>query len=261
MKSTFSTSASITLQQSLDLYLEGRKGKILEKTFSISNLKAIPEECVTNASNNKELEEVKEFCQKFGHKLDNDLEFLYSCLKIIITNLGEVNHIFDNEDVQKLLNKYKITQPVDLIKAFNNLTTSLYKNNHLEEIYYLIYVISYCLVSSIIKALIKIKNEFDKLALDKIIENNIIKEELISKFMKEVNIPGENILNQDIWKQIQRCKNFIKDKEMNEMDKKIINYVETKSIDDYKKDLISLLQPHVENINLDGLDPQNISQK
>ena len=258
IKSNFSPSANITLQQSLDLYLEGKKGKILEKTFSISNLKAITKECVNNASKNKELEEVKEFCQKFGHKLDNDLEFLYSCLKIIITNLGEVNHIFDNQDVQKLLNKYKITQPVDLIKAFNNLTTSLYKNNHLEEIYYLIYVISYYLVSSIIKALIKIKNEFDKLPLDKVIENNIIKEELISKFMKEVNIPGENILNQDIWKQIQRCKNFIKDEKMDEMDKKIINYVKTKSIDDYKKDLISLLQPYVKKINLDGLDPQNI---
>ena len=34
------------------------------------------------------------------------------------------------------------------------------------------------------------------------------------------------------------------------MNQKIINYVKEKTIQDFKKDLLSLLEPHVENIYL-----------
>ena len=78
-------------------------------------------------------------------------------------------------------------------------------------------MISYFLVITNIKALNKVKEEFDKIGLNKLIENNITKENLISKYMKELNIPGEEILNQDIWKHIQNCKEFVEDPDMNEI--------------------------------------------
>lgn len=252
MKSTFSTSVSISLQQSLDLYIEGNKGKILEKVYSSLNLKDIIHKCIKNQSNNNELNEVKNFCDEFEQKLDDDLDSLYPYLSHIVTKIGEVAQIFNTKE---LFDKYGIKQPVDLIKAFTKVKNSIYNNNYLEEIYYLIHVISYFLVISNIKALNKIKDEFNKIALNKLIENNIIKEKMVSEFMKEVDIPGEDVLNLDVWNHIKSCKVFIEDKEMNE---RIIHYVETKSINDYKNDLYSLLEPHAKNINLDGRDPQNI---
>lgn len=252
MKSTFSTSAIITLQQSLDLYLEGRKGEILEKVYSPFSMKALVNECREKISSNKELEEVNKFCNDFKKNLDDDLDCLYSDLNYIIANIGEVAQIFD---IKNLFNKYGINQPVDLKKAFTKMKKSLYQNKFLEEIYYLIHIISYFLVISFIKALNGIKDEYENIVLNKLIENNIIKENLIYKFMKEVNIPEGDILNQDIWKHIQNCNTFIEDEDMNN---NIINYVKEKTINDYKNDLRSLLQPHVKNIDLNGQDPQNI---
>ena len=254
MKSSFSISDTITLQQSLDLYLEGRKEEILEKVYSPLSIKAIVNECRKKICNNKELEEINKFCNDFKNNLDDDLDFLYSELNNIITNIGEVAQIFD---IKILFNKYGINQPVDLKKAFTKIKKSLYQNKFLEEIYYLIHIISYFLIISIIKALNMIKDEYEKKVLNKIIENNIIKENLIYQFMKEVNIAKNegDILNQDFWEQIKNCKTFIEDEAMNN---NIINYVKDKTINDYKNDLLNLLKPHVKNINLNGQEPQNI---
>ena len=253
MKSTFLTSTSITLQQSLDLYLEGKKGEILEKVYSPLSIKAIVNECSKNTSSNKELEEVNKFCNDFKKNLDDDLDSLYSDLSNILANIGEVAQIFD---IKNLFNKYGINQPVDLKKAFAKMKKSLYQNKFLEEIYYFIHIISFFLVISIIKALNRIKDEYENKVLNKLIENNVIKENLIDKFMKEINIPEGDILNQDFWTNIQTCNKFIDDDEV--MNNNIINYVKKKSLNDYKNDLLSLLQPHVKNIELNDKDPQNI---
>ena len=254
MKSSFSISDTITLQQSLDLYLEGRKEEILEKVYSPLSIKAIVNECRKKIPNNKELEEVNKFCNDFKKNLDDDLDFLYSELNNIITNIGEVAQIFD---IKILFNKYGINQPVDLKKAFTKIKKSLYQNKFLEEIYYLIHIISYFLIISIIKALNMIKDEYEKKVLNKLIENNIIKENLIYEFMKDVNIPKNegDILNQDFWEHIKNCNRFIEDEAMNN---NIVNYVKDKTINDYKNDLLALLKPHVKNIDLNGQDPQNI---
>ena len=252
MKSTFSISTNITLQQSLELYLEGRKGEILEKSISIVNLKNIINECNKNLSSNNELKEIKRFCDEFERKINKDYNFLYKFLEHIIVKIGEVEKIFD---IKTLLDKYDIKQPIDLLNSFSIMKESLFASNCPEEIYYLCYVISYFLVISYIKALNKVKDEFNKIGLNKLIENNISKQNLISKYIKEVNTAGENILNKDIWKDIQECDEFVEDKDMNE---KICNYVKIKKKNDYKKELLSLLEPYVKNINLDERDPQNI---
>ena len=252
MKSAFSTSKSITLQQSLDLYLEGKKGEILEKNLSIVNLKDMIDECSKNLSSNNELKEIEKFCEEFERNLNKDYNFLNKFLKLIIVKIGEVEQNFN---IKSLLDKYDIKEPVDLLDSFSIIKESLYESNCPEELYYLCYVISYFLVISNIKALNKVKDEFDKIGLNKLIENNITKENLISIYMKEVNIPGEEILNQDIWKHIQNCKEFVEDPDMNES---IFNYAKNKSKNDFKNELFSLLEPHVKNINLDGKDPQNI---
>ena len=126
--------------------------------------------------------------------------------------------------------------------------------NRTEEKYCLILVFSYFYVISNIKALNKIKNNFEQINLEEVTKINIIKENLISKYVKDTIKLDEDI-TPDVWNKVKNCKKFVDDEAMNKL---IVNYVNGKQKEDYKNDLFNLLKSFITNINLNSRDPQNI---
>jgi adenine C2-methylase RlmN of 23S rRNA A2503 and tRNA A37 len=141
MKSTYSTSSYISLQQSLNLYLDGKKGQILEKNFSSINLTKIIKECSEQKSSDNE---IMNLCDKFRTTLNNGLSFLYSYLSNIAEKIEEISQLFN---IHNLLNKYEITLPLNPKKEFDMIRS--YDNKECpEEIYYLTLVFSYFFIIS-----------------------------------------------------------------------------------------------------------------
>ena len=155
-------------------------------------------------------------------------------------------------DINTLLNEYKISQTLNPIEEINKI--QLTEFNRPEEKYCLILLYSFFYAISNIKALNKIKNMFEKINMKEIAKINIIKENMISKYIKGTDILDENILP-DVWSDVKICKNFVDDKIMNNL---IVNYVDKNNAEDYKNDLFNLLKPIVKSINLNSRDPQNI---
>ena len=248
MKSTYSTSSYISLQQSLNLYLDGKKGQILEKNFSSINLAKIIKDCSEQKSNDNE---IMNLCEKFRTTLNDGLSFLYSYLSNIAEKIEEISQLFN---IDNLLNKYEITLPLNPKKEFDMIKS--YDNKECpEEIYYLTLVFSYFYIISNIKILNRIKNDFEKIGLNEITINNIIKQNLIKKFMENINDFDESMPISNIWNQLKKNDNFVEDEKMNKL---IINYVKKNDEEVYKNDLFNLLKSYCENIDLNGKDPQNI---
>ena len=248
MKSAYSTSNYINLQQSLNLYLDGKRGQILEKNFSSINLAKIIKECSEQKSSDNE---IMNLCEKFKTKLNNGLSFLYSYLSNITEKIEEIFQLFN---IDNLLNKYEITLPLNPIKEFDMIKS--YDNKECpEEIYYLTLVFSYFFIISNIKTLDRIKNDFEKIGLNEIAINNIIKKNLIKKFMENINDFDESMPISNIWNQLKKNDNFVEDEKMNKL---IISYVKNNDEEVYKNDLFNLLKSYCKNIDLNGKDPQNI---
>ena len=190
-------------------------------------------------------------CEIFRTTLNNDLSFLYSYLSNIIERIEEISQFFN---IDNLFNKYEIALPLNPKKEFDMVKS--YDNKECpEEIYYLTLVLSYFFIISNIKTLNRIKNDFEKIGLNEIEKNNIIKKNLIQKYMENINDFDESMLISNIWNKLKKNDNFVEDEEMNKL---IINYVKKNNEKDYKNDLFNLLKPYCKNIDLNGKDPQNI---
>ena len=249
MKSSYLISFNISLFDSLNLYLDGKKAKIIEKEFSSSNIKKLIKECSENASEGNKLNEINNFCENFKESLDSNLDFLFGYLKNTAEKLEEIAQYLD---IKALLTKYKISQPLSPKKEMKKIQMSNF--NRTEEKYCLILVFSYFYVISNIKALNKIKNNFEQINLEEVTKINIIKENLISKYVKDTIKLDEDI-TPDVWNKVKNCKKFVDDEAMNKL---IVNYVNGKQKEDYKNDLFNLLKSFITNINLNSRDPQNI---
>lgn len=249
IKSSYSISFNISLLDSLNLYFEGKKTAIIEKKFSSTNLKKIITECSEKASEDNRLIEIIDFYEKFKKSLEAQLNYLFGYINNTAQNLEEIARYLD---INTLLNEYKISQTLNPIEEINKI--QLTEFNRPEEKYCLILLYSFFYAISNIKALNKIKNMFEKINMKEIAKINIIKENMISKYIKGTDILDENILP-DVWSDVKICKNFVDDKIMNNL---IVNYVDKNNAEDYKNDLFNLLKPIVKSINLNSRDPQNI---
>ena len=241
MKSSYSISFNISLFDSLNLYIDGKKSKIMEKEFSSANLKKIIEDCSKKVLEDNKLNEIINFCENFDDSHKTHLDYLYGFLKSTADKLEEIAQFLD---IKTLLIKHEISQPLNPTKEINKIQLSNY--NRPEEKFCLILVFSFFYAVSNIKALNEIKDIFEKINLKEIKKINIIKENIIAKYMKNTDELDENALS-DIWNKVRSCNKFIDDKIMNEH---IIKYVREKNKDDFKNDLFNLLKPFVRNINL-----------
>lgn len=252
IQSTFCTSADITLEQSLNLYLDGKKGDVFKKNSSFINLNKVIKDCESISSyDNGEINEINAFCKKLKTQLKYDSELLYTFLKMITKEIEKLYNFFD---INYLFEKYKIVQPLNPIKALSairNITNEEYG----EETYYLILLFLYFFVSSNINILDKIKSGFERIDLEELTKSNIIKKNLIKSFISNISDLDGNILNSNIWSELKYCHQFVEDEELN---KSIIKYVEKNSQEEFKNDLIQLIKPYFKGINLEVKDPQNI---
>ena len=129
----------------------------------------------------------------------------------------------------------------------------MFEHGATEEIYFLLLIQSYFFISQKIKEVKKIKNEFEKINLDEITKNNILKKNIINEFTKNINDLNMDSLIPNIWDIIKDCKKFTDDEEMNKL---MIEYVENKSQEDFRNDLINLIKPFYEEFNIAGKDTQ-----
>ena len=97
----------------------------------------------------------------------------------------------------------------------------------------------------------KIKNDFEKINIDEIIKNNILKRNIINKIIQNLSDLSMDSLLPNIWEKIKDCKKFTDDEEMNKL---MVEYVENKSIEDFRNDLVNLIKPFYEEFNLTGKD-------
>ena len=210
MKSSYSISFNISLFDSLNLYIDGKKSKIMEKEFSSANLKKIIEDCSKKVLEDNKLNEIINFCENFVDSHKTHLDYLYGFLKSTADKLEEIAQFLD---IKTLLIKHEISRLLNPTKEINKIQLSNY--NRPEEKFCLILVFSFFYAVSNIKALNEIKDIFEKINLKEIKKINIIKENIIAKYMKNTDELDENALS-DIWNKVRSCNKFIDDKIMNE---------------------------------------------
>ena len=163
----------------------------------------------------------------------------------IIKNIVKISQLFD---IKQLMKKYKIKEPLNPLQNINRLNFMI-EDGATEEIYFLLLILSYFFISPKIKELNKIKNEFEKINLDEINKNNILKKNIINEFTKNINDFSIDSSLPNIWDKLKDCKKFTDDEEM---DKLMIEYVENKSQEDFRNDLINLIKPFYEEFIIAG---------
>jgi DNA-directed RNA polymerase subunit H (RpoH/RPB5) len=242
------TLPSIKIEDSLDLYLNGKKGKILKKNLPDQKIKNIIKGYDKLSKEDKnEIIKIKNFCDKIKDQIENVSISLCYFMDNIIDEIEKISQFFD---IKLLIKKYKIKEPLNPLL---NIIRLNYKTNDepTEEIYFLLLILSYFFISSKIKEMNKIKNDFEKINIDEIIKNNILKRNIINKIIQNLSDLSMDSLLPNIWEKIKDCKKFTDDEEMNKL---MVEYVENKSIEDFRNDLVNLIKPFYEEFNLTGKD-------
>ena len=165
----------------------------------------------------------------------------------IIKDIEKISQLFD---IQQVMKKYKIKESLNPLQNINRLNL-MFEDGVTEDIYFLLLILSYFFISQKIKELKKNKNEFEKINLDEITQNNILKKNTINEFTQNINDLNMDSLIPNIWDIIKDCKKFTDDEEMNKL---MIEYVENKSQEDFRNDLINLIKPFYEEFNIAGKD-------
>lgn len=245
---SYDTLPSIKIEDSLDLYLNGKKGKILKKNLPDQNIKKIIKGYDKLSKEDKnEIIKIKNFCDKIKDQIENVSISLCYFMDNIIDEIEKISQFFD---IKLLIKKYKIKEPLNPLL---NIIRLNYKTNDepTEEIYFLLLILSYFFISPKIKEMNKIKNDFEKINIDEIIKNNILKRNIINKIIQNLSDLSMDSLLPNIWEKIKDCKKFTDDEEMNKL---MVEYVENKSIEDFRNDLVNLIKPFYEEFNLTGKD-------
>ena len=252
IKSTFIILPGITVQQSLNLFFEGKKKEILTGKTSADNMNSIIEYSKQISSKEaKEIESIDKISKKIRSQLENDSMLLYSNMNIMAEEIEKIYQFFNAED---LLIKYGIKQPLNPALVMAKLRSIISKKNE-EEIHYLILAISQLFIDSKIKYLKAIEKDIEKVNLYEITKNNIAKKNIIKFFIDNIN-NTDNTFPLIDWDELKKNNDFSNDKKINDL---IINYVNSKSKEDYIMDLKNLIEPHCKIIDLSGKDPQNIT--
>jgi hypothetical protein len=252
LKSTYMIMPGISVQQSLNLFFDGKKEEILKGKISADNMNSLIDYSnKLSSKDNKEIEAIANISQKNRKDLEKHSDLLYTNMNIIEE---ELEMIFQFFDIKKLLTKYKIKQPVDPVIVINYLRRRVGNNND-DEIHYLILAISQLFIDSKIKNLNSIEKELEKVNLNEITKNNIIKKNIIKLFFDNINSNSDNTFPLIDWGELQKSNDFSSNKNMNDL---IIKYVRSESKENYIKDLNNMIKPYCKIIDLSEKDPQNI---
>ena len=252
IKSTFMILPGISVQQSLNLFFEGKKKEILTGKISADNTSSIIEYSKQiSLKEAKEIESFDKISKKIRSQLENDSMLLYSNMNIITEEIEKIYQFFNIKD---LLAKYGIKQPLNPVLVMAKLRSIVATKNE-EEIHYLILVITQIFIESKIKYLKEIEKVLEKVNLNEITKNNVTKKNIIKYFIDNINNTDNTFPIID-WDEIRKNNDFSNDKKINDL---IINYVNSKSKEDYLMDLKNLIEPHCKIIDLSGKDPQNIT--
>ena len=248
LKSTYMIMPGISVQQSLNLFFDGKKEEILKGKISADNMNSLIDYSnKLSSKDNKEIEAIANISQKNRKDLEKHSNLLYTNMNIIEKELEMISQFFD---IKKLLTKYKIKQPVDPVKVINYSRSIVGENND-DEIHYLILVISQLFIDSKIKNLNSIEKELEKVNLNEITKNNIIKKNIIKSFIDNINSNSGITFPLIDWDELQKSNDFLNDKNMNDL---IIKYVRNESKENYIKDLNNLINPYCKIIDLSGED-------
>ena len=253
---TYCTSSNISIEDSLDLYLDGKKGNIIKKDKFYKNIDNMIEKINKIAQEDKpKIDKISKLANKIKNQLENNLSFLSNLMCVIIENLEKLWKCFD---IKELFEKYEIELPLNPLEEINLLDVNG-ENETNEEIYFLILVLSFFFIKPKINEIQRLKNDLEKININEIIKQNILKKKIIRKMKQNIRDFNMSSLISKVWNKLRDCddsEEFVGVKKMNTL---IRNYIKNKTKEDFILDLIGLIKPYCKKIDLGSYDPQNIS--
>ena len=250
---TYCTSSNISIEDSLDLYLDGKKRNINKKYKPSEKLENIIEKIkkITN-EDKSEINQILKLSDKIKYELRTNLEYLSSLMNKILNDLEKLWSLFD---IEKLFSKYNIKNPLNpLLDIYKLNNQEDAKNN--EELYFLALVFGYLFIKPKLKEIQKLNMDFKQIDLNEITRNNIIKRKIVKKLKGNITDFNMDSLISNVWEKFGENETFIEDKKMNDL---MWSYIKNKTKEDFKSELINLIKPYYKEIDLNSRDPQNIT--
>ena len=257
IKITYCTSSNISIEDSLDLYLNGKKGNILKREKldkKVDNM--IDKINKISQEDNPKIAQISKLADKIKKQFENNLSSLSRLMDKLLENLEKLWKFFD---IKELFEKYEIEQPLNPLEEIESLDSDEEDEIKVEEIHFLVLVLSFFFIKPKINEIQRLKNDFEKIGISEIIKQNLIKKTIIKKLTQNIRDFNMSSLISKVWDKLRDCDDnveFVEDKKMNTL---IKNYLKNKTEEDFKLDLIDLIKPYCTKLDLDSYDPQNIT--
>ena len=254
IKLTYFTSTNISIEDSLNLYFDGKKGNILKRVNSYENFNDIIKKVnEISKKDEPEINQISKLTDKIKNQLENNLKLLSGFMNKIIEDLEKLWQFFD---IKQLFEKYEIVKPLNPLEEISELLKINDEEEYGEEIYFLVLVLSYFYIKPKIDEIQRLKKVFEAIDVNEIIKNNIIKREIIKKLLQNICDFNMSSLISNIWINLSKCEEFVEDKKMNSLIKNYICNIKEK---DFKSDLIRLIEPYCKELDLNSKGPQNLT--
>jgi len=248
IKNIYCTSSNISVEDSLNLYLEGKKVNILKVKPSEKIDNIIKKISKISKNNKSEMDQILKFAEKIKNQLETNLTFL-SCIMDKI--LEDLEKLWNRFDIKELFEKYQIENPLKPLEDIYILKRMKTEENG-EEIYFLALALGYFFINPKLKEIQRLKDDFQQIDFNEISKLNIFKRKIIKKLKENINDFNMNSLISNVWEKFGENEAFSEDKKMNDL---MRNYIQNKTQEDFKSDLINLIKPYFQKINLSSLDP------
>ena len=244
IKKIYYISSNISIEDSLNLYLDGKKGAILKTDKFTKKIQNIIKKINKISKNNKhEIEKISKFAEKIKKELETNLTFLSYIMDTILEDLEKLWNRFD---IKNLFEKYQIEIPLNPLEEIYILKR-MRKDKNGEEIYFLVLALSYFFINPKLKEIQRLKNDFQQIDFNEISKHNIFKREIIKKLKENISYFNEDSLISNVWEKFVENETFVENKKMNEL---MWNYINNNSQEDFKLDLINLIKPYYKGIYL-----------
>lgn len=252
IKNIYCTSSNISVEDSLNLYLEGKKVNILKVKPSEKIDNIIKKISKISKNNKSEMDQILKFAEKIKNQLETNLTFL-SCIMDKI--LEDLEKLWNRFDIKELFEKYQIENPLKPLEDIYILKRMKTEENG-EEIYFLALALGYFFINPKLKEIQRLKDDFQQIDFNEISKLNIFKRKIIKKLKENINDFNMNSLISNVWEKFGENEAFSEDKKMNDL---MRNYIQNKTQEDFKSDLINLIKPYCKEMDLSARDPQNIT--
>ena len=212
IKLTYCTSTNISLEDSLNLYFDGKKGNILKEVKSYEKINDIIKKVnKISKKDEPEIKQISKFANKIKTQFESNLTFLSGFMDKIMEDLEKLWKFFD---IKQLFEKYEIEKPLNPLEEINTLKINESEEDG-EEIYFLCLVLSYFYINQKLKEIQRLKNDFEDIDLNEITKNNIIKKKIIKKLTQNICDFNMSSIISDVWNKLLKCGEFVEDSKMN----------------------------------------------